>query len=295
MVEENREFKDEDDNEYKFLKQKIDREDYMKKLQIWLDEARLLHYNICSYNLADVRESFGQRFPNPLINLQNENFQNVLHQRFSFLASQNFQNPFLQTVGQPSQRTIPSTYEFVVPPLWKRAAAELMDFLLLLLFKVAMTFILLESFDIVDMGFYGIEFFQKNLDSSDGTLPMAVELLTLELLHRMIVCVYEAYCLKGKFCATPGKRYMGLMVVTAENITPVPNRQFETVSVTRPKPLGWQRSLIRATLKNLFVGLFLPLCIAFYIFPHNRTSYDIVSKSLVVEYHHEFMIYHSTL
>lgn len=292
MVEENIEFKDEHDTEYKFLKQKMDREDYMKQLQKWLDEARLWHYNIGSYNFADVGERFSQQFPNPLINLQHENFQNAFHQRFPFLGSQNYQNPFLQAVAQ---QPTPSTYEFVIPPLWKRAAAELMDFFLLLLFKVAMTFILLESFDIVDMGFYGIEFFQKSLDSSDGTIPMAVELLTLELLHRVIVCVYEAYCLKGNFCATPGKRYMGLMVVTAENITPVPNRPFETVSVTRPKPLGWQRSLIRATLKNLFVGLFLPLCIAFYIFPHNRTSYDIVSKSLVVEYHHDFMIYHSTL
>lgn len=41
------------------------------------------------------------------------------------------------------------------------------------------------------MGFYGLELFQKNLENSEGSVPMAVELLTLELLHRVIVCVYE--------------------------------------------------------------------------------------------------------
>lgn len=41
------------------------------------------------------------------------------------------------------------------------------------------------------MGFHGFESFQKNLESSEVAMPIAVELLTLEVLHRIIVCVYE--------------------------------------------------------------------------------------------------------
>lgn len=88
---------------------------------------------------------------------------------------------------------------------------------------------------------------------------------------------------------------MGLMVITAENLSPVPGRMTETISATGAAPLGWQKSLTRAAMKNLFVGLLLPLCVAFYIFPHNRTSYDMMSNSIVVEYHQEFMVYHSTI
>lgn len=87
---------------------------------------------------------------------------------------------------------------------------------------------------------------------------------------------------------------MGLMVVTAESFTPVPGRVNETVTAGGVKTLGWHKSLIRACLKNLFVGLFLPLCVAFYIFPHNRTSYDMMSNSIVVEYHQEFIMYNAT-
>lgn len=83
------------------------------------------------------------------------------------------------------------------------------------------------------------------------------------------------------------------MVVTAESIAP--GRLSDTITVTQAAPLNWQKSLIRAALKNIFVGLFLPLCVAFYIFPYNRTSYDMMANSVVVEYHQEFMLYHSTM
>lgn len=88
---------------------------------------------------------------------------------------------------------------------------------------------------------------------------------------------------------------MGLMVVTVGSISPVPGRQTETIRVTGAAPLGWQKSLSRAALKNLFVGLLLPFCVAFYIFPHNRTAYDMMANSIVVEYHQEFMVYNSAI
>lgn len=41
------------------------------------------------------------------------------------------------------------------------------------------------------MGFHGFESFQKNLENSEVAMPVAFELLTLEVLHRLIVCAYE--------------------------------------------------------------------------------------------------------
>lgn len=42
-----------------------------------------------------------------------------------------------------------------------------------------------------DMEFYGFESFQKNLENPKVAMPMAIEWLTLEFLHRLIVCAYE--------------------------------------------------------------------------------------------------------
>lgn len=302
----------EGNEEEKWAKLKQDREQYLEKLREWLNQARLSHYNACSglpFNNVNSNENsvnpqqLQQQHINNInatlaqANLWNENLQNVLRQRFPSTTAVNRNGVNSAYAANVSSRTNqrPSTYEFVIPPLWKRMVAELMDFLILFLVKMALTFLLLESFDIIDMEFYGFESFQKNLENPEVAMPMAIEWLTLEFLHRLIVCAYETYFLKGKFFATPGKRYMGLMVITVENISPVPGRMTETISATGAAPLGWQKSLTRAAMKNLFVGLLLPLCVAFYIFPHNRTSYDMMSNSIVVEYHQEFMVYHSTI
>ncbi|CAH1153390.1 unnamed protein product [Phaedon cochleariae] len=287
-------------------KEKMEREEYMEKLKKWLDDARLWHYNICaglpvhSGDNSTIPDDTIHQVPNVYanlthLNLWNQNAQNLFQQRFLFNGpdNRNLQNVFQTGTHIFQQNPTPSTYEFVIPPLWKRAIAELMDFLLLFLFKMALTFVLLESFDIIGMGFYGFELFQKNLENPQVAMPMAMELLTLELLHRIVVCAYETYFLQGRFFATPGKRYMGLMVITAESITPVPGRLTETIVATGATPLGWHKSLTRSALKNLFVGLFLPMCVAFYIFPHNRTGYDMMSNSVVVEYHQEFMLYNA--
>nr|CAH7759169.1 unnamed protein product [Callosobruchus chinensis] len=278
---------DEGKKKYETEKQ-LSREEYMENLKKWLDDARLWQYNACAMfpcNPNVFMNHFGSTSNNSLWYNQFQGFTSSTSTTNGRLA-----NTFYQTTTQTPP---PRTYEFVISPLWKRAVAEIMDFLLLFSLKMSLTFLLIESFDIIDLSLYGYEAFRKHLEDPNMAMPMAVELLTLELLHRVIVCVYETIFLKGAFCATPGKRYMGLIVITAESITPVAGRAHETIAATGASVLGWRKSLARALLKNLFVGLFLPLCVAFYIFPHNRTSYDMMSNSIVVEYHHEFMDYNN--
>ncbi|RZC33737.1 protein FAM8A1, partial [Asbolus verrucosus] len=125
---------------------------------------------------------------------------------------------------------------------------------------------------------------QNDVPDPKIAMQMSVEILTLELLHRFIVCCYEIYWLRGGTCATPGKRYMGLMVIQVENIVPVPGRSDDIVRVNPCSPLGLQKAIIRAILKNVFLGVMLPMCFTLYIFRFNRTGYDAISNSLVVEY-----------
>lgn len=88
---------------------------------------------------------------------------------------------------------------------------------------------------------------------------------------------------------------MGLMVVHVESLSLIPSRPTEAVSATGVKAPGWQRALLRSILKNLMVGLLLPLCVTFYVFPFNRTSYDMMANTLVVEAHPEFLLYQALI
>ncbi|ENN76843.1 protein FAM8A1 [Dendroctonus ponderosae] len=296
---------------------KQDREDYFEKLRKWLNEARLWH--ILSSN-----------FPNPLPGApfpdgsQQQNYQNpyalfyqnpAFGQNVGFHAQNNpqmqqFPNgntnntlsgvPFYQTypfIPPPNLLRLPTTFELKVPPVWKRVCAELIDFCILFTLKLILTFLFMESFSIGNaLDLYGLDLLQKGLlDGQELNFPLAFELVLLEFLHRFVVCLFETYFLRGKTCATPGKRCMGLMVVNIENVSLIPNRPTEVVSATGVKPLGWQRALIRSILKNLIVGLLLPLCVTFHLFPYKRTSYDMMANTFVVEAHPEFLLYQNFL
>lgn len=47
--------------------------------------------------------------------------------------------------------------------------------------------------------------------------------------------------------------------------------------------LGFKKALLRALAKNLLMALLFPFCFAMFFFRSNRTSYDIMTKTIVVE------------
>ncbi|XP_008199359.1 protein FAM8A1 [Tribolium castaneum] len=237
------------------------RQEYVDKLKQWLDEARLWH-------------GFCASFPY-YTNLQNQTENSTWNVAYLNRHSnrRNLNVPVFQ----------PGIHEFVIPPLWKRIVAEFLDFLILLLIKMVVTFVIIECFYVLSIENYRFDSFKKNLQDPKIAMQMSVEILTLELLHRFIVCCYEVYWLKGGSCATPGKKYMGLMVIQVENITPVPGQSDDVVRVSPCLPLGIQKAIIRAILKNVFLGVMLPMCFTLYVFRFNRTGYDAMSNSLVVE------------
>ncbi|XP_045481486.1 protein FAM8A1 [Harmonia axyridis] len=245
----------------------ITREEYISSLKQWLDNARSWgeysrHYFLCAGLANEIA-------PSPA-NENSEPFRSTLQQR--------------PQSGQRNPIFAPATYEFVIPPMWKRFVAEILDFFILFVIKLILTFAAVETFNFVTVENFGLATIEKYLQNPRMAMQMYVETLGLELLHRCVVCCYEVYWLKGRPCATPGKRYMGLMVIQVDNIVPAPGRFENKVRVSPGSCLGYQNALTRAVLKNLFIAFLLPICFTMYVFRYNRTGYDLMSKSVVVEY-----------
>lgn len=78
---------------------------------------------------------------------------------------------------------------------------------------------------------------------------------------------------------------MGLKVYKATNVYIVQDHPQVIVRARPCTELTWQDAILRAVLKNTFVGLFMfPVCIGILFVNHNRTGYDMISNSLVVEH-----------
>ena len=82
---------------------------------------------------------------------------------------------------------------FVIPPIWKRIVAELLDFMILFVLKVMITFIAVDAFDLVDLENYDlpVAFDLLNLTPENLKLDynfavqLTQEILILELVHRL--------------------------------------------------------------------------------------------------------------
>ena len=118
---------------------------------------------------------------------------------------------------------------FVIPPVWKRISAEILDFLILFVLKVMITFIAVDFFKLVDLDNYEFPLDLLSMDPENVkldynlALQFTQEILILELIHRLVVCVFEALCthrgplgLPGG--ATPGKVIMGLKIVKCNQV-----------------------------------------------------------------------------
>jgi len=175
--------------------------------------------------------------------------------------------------------------------VWKRIAAEILDFLILFVLKVMITFIAVDFFELVDLDSYEFPLDLLNLDAEHVKLDynLAVqftqEILILELVHRLVVCVFEALCThRGPLGmpggATPGKVIMGLKIVKCNQVTALGLNRVR-VSPAADLGIGW--AIIRSVLKNFSLAFFFPVCFSLMFLPYSRTLYDIMSRSIVVE------------
>jgi len=201
---------------------------------------------------------------------------------------------FVRGVRNNANRTV---FDFVVAPLWKRLVAECIDFVILLVVKIFVTFTIIDNFDLIDLDSIDLDALQESGSIYDLAFSLTSELILLELTHRVVVCFFEGYCLfKGG--ATPGKTFVGLRVLYCENVYPilannrdmynnnlnnVPLGPGSRILVTPGCFLSFPRAFIRSVMKNFSLAFFFPLCFTLFHFEHSRTLYDIFAKSIVVE------------
>ncbi|XP_023319896.1 protein FAM8A1 [Eurytemora carolleeae] len=203
-------------------------------------------------------------------------------------------NPTERNTSQSSNNTRESQGEqriYTIPPIWKRIIAELLDIFILFTLKVVITFTAVDFFEVIELENYDF----LNLANTDNinietldynaAIQFTSELLILELVHRLVVCVFEALCThrgqRGMIGgATPGKVIMGLKIVKCEQIVAVGGSR---VVVIPGDNLGIWWALVRSFIKNLSLAVFFPICISLLLLPNSRTIHDVMSKSIVVE------------
>ena len=206
-------------------------------------------------------------------------------------------------------------YEYVVAPFWKRAVAEFIDMIIMLVFKIVALFVItyvlghdvtigidenvlikaLEEEDLAGVFLYYMEFF-PDLFSSD--------LLAFEIATKLFVCLYEAECTTYYNGASVGKYIMGLSIKYVEAMVPLPDNNILGMRA-QPVPqmqLGFpatrtqmrallfpaetptfKRAFGRALFKNSILSILFPMIFLMVLFKNNRTAYDILAKTIVVE------------
>ncbi|XP_022901203.1 protein FAM8A1 isoform X2 [Onthophagus taurus] len=205
------------------------------------------------------------------------------------VQQQNYQ-AFQDVVRLSNQRPAPNRVgliQFVIPPLWKRFAAETIDFILLFTLKLYLTFLLFYNFDfpLADK-----EELISILENPEKVAAVSAELAVLEVLYRVLACIYETYWLHGAEPASPGKFLLGLRVYCTEEVVTI-NENENPVLLVNPGSLGWAKSFWRAILKNILLGLVMfPMCFGMFISRHNRTVYDLLVGTVVVEHNPEVRV-----
>ncbi|KAG8225824.1 hypothetical protein J437_LFUL005631 [Ladona fulva] len=285
--------------------------EYINALEKWLQEAYMWQcvsawfpYMLMSQQLSGATLTVGSRGENPFGSFDPNNglfsFSPNINPPSSTQTSRDGSNSAFRSVGSAATRRPEDQVGGVIykiPSLWKRCVAEFLDFLLLFSAKLMITFIAVDFLDVIDLDKYDLESLQQNEDFDyQMALDMISELFVLELVHNIVACIFEAMCIcRGSAGrpggATPGKSIMGLRVVLSEHIVAVNNsdlpppirREGVFVRVIPGGDLGFWWALCRSFVKNFFLAFFFPVCVTMFFSTYNRTAYDNISHSIVVE------------
>ncbi|XP_054268513.1 protein FAM8A1-like [Macrosteles quadrilineatus] len=257
-------------------------EKYFADLEKWLHEAYMWQGVAASFPYFLMCNQYMSQFPS---NTGNEHTGNV---RNPFLHDPTGRNNagFQQ---QQTRVTFSHGIECKIPALWKRLLAEFLDFLILFILKLAVTWIAIDFFEIIDLAKFDLDSLQVDMRRMDYRVALQVthNIMILEVVHRVVVCIFETFWLVGGVAgriggATPGKSMMGLRVVRCENVTNLPGND-EIVVVYPGTDLGLGWAFARSFIKNLVLALFIPFIVAFYYFPFNRAGYDMICNTIVIE------------
>lgn len=108
----------------------------------------------------------------------------------------------------------------MICPLYKRFLAEVLDCIILFVIKIILLVILIDLFDVnitLDLDITDMKFLE---DDYSQLLNLSSEFLFLEIVTKIISCLYEA-AFYVKFGATIGKMVLGIKVIHAEAVIPL--------------------------------------------------------------------------
>lgn len=205
-------------------------------------------------------------------------------------------------------------YEYVVAPFWKRGVAEIIDMIIMLFLKIITIFVVTNIFGYNIMMDMDRDVLNKAMDNEDfagvllnflDILAFSSDYLAFEMATKMFVCLYEAIMTAFFDGATVGKLVMGLSVKYCEAMVPLPPN---IAGLAQPPPIGpqiqfgfqtpriqlrallfpaetpnFKRAFLRSVAKNVILSLLFPVFFLMIFFKSNRTAYDIMTKTIVVE------------
>ncbi|XP_076005833.1 protein FAM8A1 [Genypterus blacodes] len=180
-----------------------------------------------------------------------------------------------QQNGNPAQ----AGREYVIPSPLQRFLAETVDFFILFCVKATIVLWIMHLSGMKDIAKFITHFIVEEIDENTSMEDLQ-KMMAVALVYRVLVCAYEIVCIWGAGGATPGKFLLGLRVVTCDTSTLVrPNR----VLVVPASNVSLSASTVRALNKNFSIAFLFPVFITLLFFQHNRTVYDIVAGTIVVQ------------
>ncbi|XP_069552922.1 protein FAM8A1 [Brachyistius frenatus] len=180
-----------------------------------------------------------------------------------------------QQNGNPPQ----AGREYTIPSPLQRFLAETVDFFILFCVKATIVLWIMHLSGMKDIAKFITHFIVEEIDDNTSMEDLQ-KMMAVALVYRVLVCVYETICIWGAGGATPGKFLLGLRVVTCDTSTLVrPNRVF----VVPASNVSLSSSTVRALNKNFSIAFLFPVFITLLFFQHNRTVYDIVAGTIVVQ------------
>uniref|UniRef100_A0A3P8SU01 Family with sequence similarity 8 member A1a n=1 Tax=Amphiprion percula TaxID=161767 RepID=A0A3P8SU01_AMPPE len=180
-----------------------------------------------------------------------------------------------QQTGNPPQ----AGREYTIPSPLQRFLAETVDFFILFCVKATIVLWIMHLSGMKDIARFITQFIVEEIDENTSMEDLQ-KMMAVALVYRVLVCIYETICIWGAGGATPGKFLLGLRVVTCDTSTLVrPNR----VLVVPASNVSLSASTVRALNKNFSIAFLFPVFITLLFFQHNRTVYDIVAGTIVVQ------------
>ncbi|KAM9386039.1 protein FAM8A1 [Pholidichthys leucotaenia] len=183
--------------------------------------------------------------------------------------------PVLQHNGHTPQ----AGREYTIPSPLQRFLAETVDFFILFCVKVTIVLWVMHLSGMKDIAKFITHFIEEEIDENTS-LEDLQKMMAVALVYRVLVCIYETICIWGAGGVTPGKFLLGLRVVTCDTSTLI---RHNCVLVVPASKVSFSASVVRALNKNFSIAFLFPVFITLLFFQHNRTVYDIVAGTIVVQ------------